>query len=219
MSGGWFAKRARSRAGVSPVRMPTWMSALRSPRAPAAREMPCSGARRLRSTSWTSALSGETYSTRRACSGSAGRGSVISRSRHQRNAARVLPLPVGAQMSVCSPRAMAGQPCACAAVGASKAERNQSRVAGWNGASGSAWGVVVDRRGTGGEYRSPSVLEQAFDSLVRDAVDDEGPAATRGSRRRASVPSLAQAPGSLTVEFGAAPHVQAGQRRRRDPRR
>ena len=39
-----------------------------------------------------------------------GLGSVASRSRHHRNAARVLPLPVGAWMSVCRPLAMAAQP-------------------------------------------------------------------------------------------------------------
>ncbi len=92
--------------------------------------MPAIGERRLRSTSWTSALSGDTYSTRSRSSGSAGTGSPISRSRHQRKAARVLPLPVGAQMSVCSPAAMAGQPRAWAAVGTSNDERNQSLVAG-----------------------------------------------------------------------------------------
>ena len=39
-----------------------------------------------------------------------GLGSWTSRSRHHRNAARVLPLPVGAWISVCSPRLMAAQP-------------------------------------------------------------------------------------------------------------
>ena len=75
----------------------------RLPSRSAASAMPASGARRLRSTSWTSALSGETYSTRRRASGPSGRLSTSSRSRHHRKAASVLPLPVGAQMSVCSP--------------------------------------------------------------------------------------------------------------------
>ena len=104
--------------------------------------MPASGERRLRSTSWTSALSGETYSTRRRRSGSSGSGSAISRSRHHRNAASVLPDPVGAQMSVCSPAAMAGQPCAWAAVGAAKDAPNQSRVAGCEAASGAMSGAA-----------------------------------------------------------------------------
>jgi hypothetical protein len=48
-----------------------------------------------------------------------------------------LPLPVGANTSVDSPRAMGGHPRACAAVGASNDAVNQSRTAGWNDASGS----------------------------------------------------------------------------------
>ena len=52
----------------------------------------------------------------------------MSRSRHHRKAARVLPLPVGAQMRVCSPPAMAGQPRDWAAVGDSNDDRNQSRA-------------------------------------------------------------------------------------------
>jgi hypothetical protein len=54
-----------------------------------------------------------------------------------------LPLPVGAWMSVCSPRAMAAQPSAWACVGASKLASNQARTAGENGASGSATSVVA----------------------------------------------------------------------------
>src|SRR5882724_6216124 len=40
-------------------------------------------------------------------------------------------------MSTCSPDAIAGQPSTCAGVGASKARRNQARVAGEKVASGS----------------------------------------------------------------------------------
>ncbi len=47
-----------------------------------------------------------------------------------RNAARVLPDPVGAEMRTCSPEAIAGQACSWAAVGASKAPVNHSRVRG-----------------------------------------------------------------------------------------
>ena len=59
-----------------------------------------------------------------------GAGANISRSRHHRNAASVLPLPVGARISVDSPRAIAGQPSVCGRVGASNASVNQPRVAG-----------------------------------------------------------------------------------------
>ena len=47
----------------------------------------------------------------------------------QRKAASVLPLPVGARISVDSPRAIAGQPCACGGVGAANDPRNQSATA------------------------------------------------------------------------------------------
>ena len=47
----------------------------------------------------------------------------------------VLPLPVGAQTSVCSPAEMAGQPCTCAAVGSGNDVANHSRTAGENRSS------------------------------------------------------------------------------------
>ena len=55
-----------------------------------------------------------------------------------KNAASVLPVPVGAHTSVWSPAAMAGQPSACGAVGAENAAVNQARVGSENTASGSA---------------------------------------------------------------------------------
>src|SRR5262245_66023491 len=58
--------------------------------------------------------------------------SNITRLIAQRNAVSVLPLPVGARMSVESPRAIAGQPCACGGVGAAKLARNHSATDGWN---------------------------------------------------------------------------------------
>lgn len=60
MSGGVRAKARRSSAGVSPVRIPTVMSGGVTPSRVAACRMPASGARRLRSTSTASALSGLT---------------------------------------------------------------------------------------------------------------------------------------------------------------
>ena len=44
----------------------------------------------------------------------------------------VLPQPVGAQMSVWAPPAMAGQPCTWAAVGSGNDVANHSRTAGEN---------------------------------------------------------------------------------------
>ena len=49
---------------------------------------------------------------------------------HHRKAVSVLPLPVGARMSVDSPRAIAGQPCVCGGVGAANDARNHSATAG-----------------------------------------------------------------------------------------
>ena len=112
MSGGRRAGSRRSSAGVSPVRLATVICGGSSPRRWAASPMPVSGARRLRSTSYVSALSGDTYRTRTwpACRGPvAGSGRAPGDPGH-RKAARVLPLPVGAWMSVCCPALIAAQP-------------------------------------------------------------------------------------------------------------
>ena len=65
------------------------------------------------------------------------------RSRHHRNAARVLPLPVGACSSVCCPALMASQPRICACVGSANASANQARVGPEKRASGSEAGARV----------------------------------------------------------------------------
>ena len=91
--------------------------------------MPAIGARRLRSMSTASAFSGEMYRTRQRCS-LGGTGSNMMRLMHQRNAVSVLPLPVGARISVDSPSAMDGQPCAWGGVGRANESRNQSATGG-----------------------------------------------------------------------------------------
>jgi hypothetical protein len=49
-----------------------------------------------------------------------------------RKAASVLPVPVGAAISVSRPRAMVGQPCSWGSVGPrGKRRSNQARTAGW----------------------------------------------------------------------------------------
>ncbi len=73
----------------------------------------------------------------------------IRRLMHQRKAARVLPVPVGAKTSVESPRAMAGQPSVCGRVGPMKTAENQSRTAGWKRSRAFA-------RGTAGTDAGPS---------------------------------------------------------------
>ena len=127
MSGGLVISSRRRAGGVSPERTPTLMSGAGTPRRSATRPMPVSGVRRLRSTSTASAFSGDTYSTR--VPAVAGLGSdEASRSMAHRNAASVLPEPVGAMTSVLSPSAMADHASACAAVGAAKVPVNHSRV-------------------------------------------------------------------------------------------
>ena len=114
MSAGARGKRARSAAGVSPVRTAHAGRRRTRRRAPGRRRRRCRRAapagcarRRRRAPS----------AARRRGRGTAGpgrgTGENISRSMAQRNAASVLPLPVGERISVESPRAMAGQPSAC----------------------------------------------------------------------------------------------------------
>ena len=109
-----------------------------------ARDARAAGARRLRSMSYASAFSGLTYTTRvptrprrrrlradpRALADPRPRRSPLRRSSAHRNAASVLPEPVGADTSTCSPRAIAGHACAWAGVGAANACSNHSRVRG-----------------------------------------------------------------------------------------
>ncbi len=145
MSPGCRRNRARSAAGVSPLRTCTAGTVQVTPAWAAAAAMPASGRRRLRSMSTASAFSGETYSTRqRAPSGA---GSNISRFRHQRKAASVLPLPVGATTSADVPRAMTGQAARCTAVGASNDAANQRRTTGWNGAGELERGTAHSKSG------------------------------------------------------------------------
>jgi hypothetical protein len=49
-----------------------------------------------------------------------------------RNAASVLPEPVGAAISVSRPARISVHPRSCACVGASNVRSNQERTAGWN---------------------------------------------------------------------------------------
>ncbi|CVH79236.1 hypothetical protein BN3658_01840 [Coriobacteriaceae bacterium CHKCI002] len=97
--------------------------------------MPASGSCRLRSTSAPSALSGETYSTRTPFArfvqaSDAAAFSRMSASMANRNAASVLPEPVGAMTSASSPSAMASHARSCTGVGPSaNASRNHPRTA------------------------------------------------------------------------------------------
>jgi hypothetical protein len=131
MSAGARWNRVRSPAGVSPVRTAMTGAWKAAPVDCATLAIPASGARRLRSTSTARALSGETYTTRQR-SDASGNSSNIRRLSDHRNAASVLPLPVGARIRVDSPREIDGQPLRCGAVGEEKADSNHVATAGWN---------------------------------------------------------------------------------------
>ena len=128
----------RSPAEVSPERTATVMSGSGNPRALDSPRIPASGERRFRSTSTASAFSGETYSTRQRRSGARSAGAVTNSSMAERNAASVLPEPVGATTSVWSPAPIASQAPTWAAVGAGKDAPNHSRTSGENRSSASS---------------------------------------------------------------------------------
>src|SRR5207248_11556630 len=156
VSGGWRSICRRSRGGVSPVRMATVIGDRVAPRRSACKPMPRKGACRLRSMSTVSALSGETYNTRQR-SASAGTGSVANRSMHQKKAASVLPLPVGADIRVCWPAATERQPPSWTSVGVGKAPENQARLAGENRSKTVGIGFSLL---PGWSRSKPEVLEQ-----------------------------------------------------------
>ena len=72
-------------------------------------------------------------------------GSRARRSMPQRKAASVFPDPVGAQIRLCAPDAIAGQPAAWAGVGASNEASNQRRTGSEKGSRGDFWvaGVLM----------------------------------------------------------------------------
>jgi len=87
--------------------------------------------------STASAFRGDTYRTRRRVEGSFG-GSVAIRSSAHRNAARVLPEPVGATTSVSWPETIEDHAARWAAVGSANASRNHVEASGENEVRGSA---------------------------------------------------------------------------------
>ena len=130
MCGGCFTIRWRSDAGVSPVRTAVRMAGSMRPRSAASAAIPESGTSRFLWMSLLSAFSGETYST---CvvSGRLPSSPARTRSSRQiRNAASVLPDPVGAEISTFSPERIAGQARACGSVAEPKCSANQSRTIG-----------------------------------------------------------------------------------------
>ena len=100
------AMRRRSCAVVSPERVATAIFGTGSPCASHCAAMPSKGCSRFLATSAASAFNGEIYSTRTPARRV--RGTVINRSMAERNAANVLPEPVGAMTKTLRPEWIAG---------------------------------------------------------------------------------------------------------------
>jgi len=98
--------RRRSCAVVSPERVATAIFGTGSPCASHCAAMPSKGCSRFLATSAASAFNGEIYSTRTPARRV--RGTVINRSMAERNAANVLPEPVGAMTKTLRPEWIAG---------------------------------------------------------------------------------------------------------------
>ncbi len=90
--------------------------------------IPARGARRFRSTSYTSAFRGDTYRIR--TPGLASGSRRLTRSIAQRKAAKVFPLPVGAMRRAFRPEARTGHPSRWIRVGARCVLSNHERTAG-----------------------------------------------------------------------------------------
>jgi hypothetical protein len=120
----------RSAAVVSPVRTAARIGGSSMPMRRASWRISASGSSRLRWMSCESARSGETYTASSRSSSVPSSARRTSRSITSRNAASVLPEPVGAAISTSSARAIAGQPWACDGVGARKRRSNQPRTGG-----------------------------------------------------------------------------------------
>src|SRR5579862_6534871 len=130
MCGGRFSIARRSGCNVSPVRTAVRISGIISPRSPASARISPNGASRFFWMSLPRALSGETYSTSVRSVRSPASALRTSRSIQARNAASVLPDPVGAEINVVRPARMCGQPCSCGSVGVPKREINHSATRG-----------------------------------------------------------------------------------------
>ena len=100
--------RARSAGGVSPVRTPTSRQVDASPRRPATRAMPASGVAQVALDVHRQRLERRDVDDAAALGLRRAPGANISRSIAARNAASVLPEPVGAKTSALSPPAIAG---------------------------------------------------------------------------------------------------------------
>ncbi len=116
-----------------------------------------------------------------------------------RNAVSVLPLPVGAVMSACSPRSITGQDCSWTSVGEPSSSWNQASIWGWNRVSASLVAGPVYQAAQGSPDRTardrrhhrhtrPHRVRHhrhAQQELwARQRERDRGPDTVRGSGRR-----------------------------------
>ena len=164
MSGGWRTRRRRSSADVSPVRTRRWARTRGTPsRSPAQPDSPQRSPKVLlhvhrqtpaaaRCTAPECPRPGRPrvppgHPTPATAPDPAG-APDMSRSMAHRNAASVLPVPVGAHTSAWSPAAMAGQPSDWGAVGAANVDVNQARVGSEKAARASATTPTPYRRPT-----------------------------------------------------------------------
>jgi len=106
ISGGCRNIRRRSDWGVSPLLVSTRIAGKSTSRAWKTCSSSSSGVKRFRWISLFSAFSGDTYNTRVAPRSF---GLQINWFKDHKNAVRVFPLPVGAVIKTCSPRAITGQ--------------------------------------------------------------------------------------------------------------
>src|SRR2546430_7609159 len=116
---------------------------------------------------------------------------------HQRKAASVLPLPVGADIRVCWPAATDRQPPSWTSVGAGKAPENQARAAGENRSRTVGIGLSLLPRHTPSKLEVPQQLVRA----LMPAGGEHGPPLFEqsGVVRRRAPDTLAQRH-DLTVE-------------------
>src|SRR6185312_4961280 len=96
-------------------------------------------------------------------------GSVASRSIDQRNAARVLPDPVGATTSAFWPALTAAQAPACAAVAEANAPSNHARVAGEKASVGDTPLILTDATDKNGIHGRDQRIRSAQRDATRDA--------------------------------------------------
>src|SRR5881628_599118 len=132
----------------------------------------------------------------------------------QRNAASVLPDPVGALMRTCSPVAIAGQACSCTGVGASKARSNHSRTAGVNTESGT--NIQATRRPYADRYGLPELSaggrrRRAAGVLGVPAADRADELEVRDGTRDRREPEREEAVGEHGDDRLAPRHVEGDQ--------